>query len=246
MVRVNCNNFRNFIKAVSPLGDEVIMDFKPDCIEVVGVDGSNAMGAIVRIDVASGFAGKMGISLPTLGNLLPKGIDEVDIVFDRETTITATGYRSKINAINDTSCARVPKDGLPAPEIGAISVIPQQVYEKLQSLKAAFDKSTSFWIRFDPAEPTLVSFTDEDSVVGSMMTSVPTITPIVKKGEHCYSYDLVMPVLNAIRLTSASLDIQFRENPKDKTISLMFFRGRTGDVVPITYQYMFAPRVETP
>jgi len=244
MVRVNCNTFRNFIKAVTPLGNEVIMDFQPDRIEVVGVDGSNAMGAIVSIGIATGFIGKMGMSLPTIINMLPKGIDEVDIVFDRETVITAPGYRSKIVAINELSCARIPKDGLPGPEAGVITVVPQQVYERLQSLKAAFDKSQSFWIRLDPAEPLLVSFTDEDSVIGSIKSSVPTPTPITKKGEHCYSYDLVMLPLNAVRISAPLIDIQFRENPKDKSISLMFFRGATNDPVPIVFSYMFAPRVE--
>lgn len=246
MVKVNCNNFRNFIKAISPIGEEVWMKFDKDNITVLGVDGSNALGAVISIPVASGYIGELGISLETLGNLLPKGIDEVEMMFERETTITADGYRAKVMSINKESCARVPKDGLPAPEHDRITVQPQHVYEKLQSLKAAFKGNDSFAIVMDPQDPNRVTFSDEDTVVGSMVTTIPTSTPVTKPGRFIYSYDLVMPALNAIRLSSGTVDLRFRQNPKDPNISLLFFCGVTQDTVPITYQYMFAPRVETP
>lgn len=246
MVKVNCNNFRNFIKAISPIGEEVWMKFDKDNITVFGIDVSNALGAIISIPVASGYIGELGISLETLGNLLPKGIDEVEMMFERETTITAEGYRAKVMSINKESCARVPKDGLPAPEHAQITIQPQHMYEKLQSLKAAFKGNTSFAIMLDPADHNRVTFSDEDTVVGSMVTTIQTTTPVVTPGRYIYSYDLVMPALNAIRLSSGTVDLRFRVDPKDPKISLLFFCGVTQDTVPITYQYMFAPRVGTP
>lgn len=246
MVKVNCNNFRNFIKAISPIGEEVWMVFKKDDITVLGVDGSNALGAVISIPIATGFVGELGMSLEVLGNLLPKGVDTVEIAFEHKTVITAEGYNAKVMSINKESCARIPKDGLPSPEIDRITIQPQQMYEKLQSLKAAFKGNDSFAIVTDPADPMRVTFNDEDAVVGSMTTTIPTSTQVTKLGRFIYSYDLVMPALNAIRLSSGTTDIRFRQNPKDPNISLLFLCGVTQDTVPITYQYMFAPRVEKP
>ena len=165
MVKVNCNRFREFLKCLEPMGEDLIFQFSPSEIVVKGIGQGNQIIGDVSIEMETGFSGQLGESLEMVKKLLPKEVSDVEIVFGKQSLIWATGYKSTLLSINAESCIRVPKKDLVI-DPGEVRVNAQQVYERLQSLKSAFT-GQSFTMTFDPELPGVVSFSDFDSSMGS-------------------------------------------------------------------------------
>lgn len=243
MVSLNCNNFRTFIKCLEPIGDELIFQFVPTGIEVSAMGGGASQILTVKMDMKPEFTGNIGFSLEMLKKLLPKELVEVDVVFGKETIITGMGFKSKVAAINETSCAHVPKKQIPV-NPGAIRVDAQKMYERLTALKAAFDGS-AFDIILDASKPTLVEFSDFDSAAGSMTNSVATLTPITVTDRQILPYDVVLPILNAVRNNTEGVDLRFADMPNDKDCKALVVEGTIPfKDTPIHFQYVVAPRVK--
>lgn len=243
MVKVNCNRFREFLKCLEPMGEDLIFQFSPNEIIVKGIGQGNQIIGDVSIEMETGFSGQIGESLEMIKKLLPKEISDVEIVFGKQSLIWATGYKSTLLSINTESCIRVPKKDLVI-DPGEVRVNAQQVYERLQSLKSAFT-GQSFTMIFDPELPGVVSFSDFDSSMGSMTNTVVTTTAITAKEEQIYPYDVIMPVLNAIRLLSDGVDFRFMSMPMNEGCKALVIEGMSSkDPYLIEFQYVVAPRVK--
>jgi len=249
MVEVNCNNFRNFVKCLEPVGDELLFQFSPNGILVKAIGQGNQMIIEVRMGMDTGFTGKIGMSLDMIEKLLPKEVPEVNIAFGKQSVITATGYKATIMGISEETCLRVPKKELVI-EPGAIRVDAQQMHDRLLSLKKAFS-GLAFTMTLDPEKPTMVGFSDFDSAMGSMNNSIIALTPVTGKDEQTYPYDIALPILNAIRLMSQGVDLRFMDMPMNDGCKALVIEGNAVLVNPdpdrkdtITFQYVVAPRVK--
>lgn len=126
MVKVNCNRFREFLKCLEPMGEDLIFQFSPNEIIVKGIGQGNQIIGDVSIEMETGFSGQIGESLEMIKKLLPKEISDVEIVFGKQSLIWATGYKSTLLSINTESCIRVPKKDLVI-DPGEVRVNAQQV-----------------------------------------------------------------------------------------------------------------------
>jgi len=228
---------------VEPVGDEVIFDIIPTEIAVKGIGSSNELIMKCALDCATGYTGRIALSMEQFGKLLPKGIEEVDIDFGQETHISATGYKASIRPVNEVGI-RIPKKEVPIDEVPSILVNPQQFYEKLDALKKAFD-GQSFTLTLDPDKPGLIEFGDFDSSVGSMTNSLVTTVPIEEKVMQIYPYETVMPCLNAVRIPSQQCSIRFAKLPAAQGALALCIAGvfMPAEGYMIQYLYVLAPRV---
>jgi hypothetical protein len=246
MVKVNCNRLRDFVKCIEPVGDEHVFLFDKDGVEVYSIDESNAALARVNMDFATEFTGEIGWSLDLLKNMIPKEVPEVEMVFGKSTIINATGYNAKVTSISKESCCKQPKKDL-EPEKECYTVDPQKMYERLDALKKAF-KNDYFWLLLDPKCQGVVRFQDGTSDAGDITNSVVTTTPIEQKVLCAYSYDLVMPQLNAVRYLTNNVMLRFAANKANPSVKLLFIEGMTPDPDKwrIEFIYAVSPRVIDP
>jgi hypothetical protein len=241
-LRLNCNNFRAYLKAIEVVGNEVIFDLKPNDIVVKGIGSSNELIIDIKYVAETGCDTDVALSIELLQKLLPKGVDEVDFTWNKdECVISATGFNAKIRSIG-VPCVRVPKKDFPiAPEYYLCGA--QQLYEKLDSLKKAFDGQT-FILSIDPKKQGVIELSDLDASIGSLQTSVVTVTPFTKVENQTYAYDIIMPVLNGIRIGSSVNQIGFVDLPANEGIKAILIEGgMVGENLEMVYKYMVAPRL---
>jgi hypothetical protein len=243
MPSLKCNDFRAFLKCLEPIGDDLVFQFVPTGIEVKAMGGGASQLLNVKMDMNPGFTGVLGFSLEMFKKLLPKELETVDIEFGKETVITGVGFKSKVAAINETTCCHVPKKDIPV-NPGAIRVDAQKMYERITSLKTAFDGS-AFDLILNAEKPTTVEFSDFDSAMGSMNNSVPTLTPVVITDRQILPYDVVLPILNVIRNQVDGIDLRFADMPNDKDCKALVIEGVIPfKETPVHFQYVVAPRVK--
>lgn len=243
MVALNCNNFRSFIKCLEPVGDDLIFQFVPTGIEVKAMGGGASQLLSVKMHMDPGFAGVLGFSLEMFKKLLPKELEEVEIVFGTQTVITGVGFKSTVASINEGTCLTVPKKEVVV-NPGAIRVDAQKMYERLTALKSAFNGS-AFDILLDASKPTTVAFSDFDSAMGSMSNSIATMTPITITDRQIIPYDIALPILNSVRGLTEGIDLRFMDMPNDKDCKALVIEGVVPfKDTPIYFQYVIAPRVK--
>lgn len=242
MVNLNCNNFRNFIKCLEPANDALLFRFLPDCIQVKAMGGQGQSIVHVTFDLVTGYSGDLGFSLEMFNKLLPKEVPVVDIVFGKETLITAPGFSSKVTSINEVDCAKIPKKDIELlPSL--VKVNAQQMYERLVALHKAFD-SVAFDLNLEPGK-TIVEFSDSDSGIGAMTNSIPTAVALTEKESQIIPYDTTLPILNAVRLITDGIQLRFMQMPSDPGCKALVIVGESSAPEnKIRFNYVIAPRAK--
>jgi len=246
MVEVNCNRFKEFMSTLDPAGHEFIFDFLNADVGVKAINSSNDLILYCSMDLVTNFNGTIGWDIDLVRKLIPKGYDTVDMIVGKDkTSVNAAGYKATINSINQVSCQRLPKkDANPGED--TYQVNPQEMYEKLLSLKSAFDGS-GFIMVIDPMNQLEISLSESDSSIGSMETGVETISGFNKKIRVMLPYDNVLLPLKAVRLICDRVDLRFMPLPSNDSASALVIEGvsEKENLPTIEFRYVVAPRIET-
>jgi len=225
-ITVKVNALKALAKMVEPGGTDQPVVVEDGGLLINSIEASNQI--IIRIRMAiPGLEAKnipeksrhVGVSFTTLTNMLPAG-DTVEIKLASWWEITSADFRCKMPTLSLESVCRTPKKPL-VPDPGEYPVSVQRFYDGVSQLKKAIggkDATSFFTITFDPAEPMRARLSDEDSSLGSMNLALATTATAATKIEQLFAYEAMLPVLNAIRLFTESVNIRFMEMPgKDGT-----------------------------
>lgn len=244
MSKVNIRALTQFVKMLEPMGDDHVFTFHEGIIRVKSIEGGTQIIGAIQANFITGVEGDFGIATETLKSMLPVA-EEVEIAFGKQWEISAPGFKSKVLTLDPIHCCRVPKkDMVPKPNLYHIN--PQEVYDRINSLKKAFGKgdTTKFSMKIEP-NIMLINFSDSDSAVGEMENSVLTTDCYEGKIDQIYAYDTVLKVFQAVRLQCKTATIRFMEMPGNDGAEALMLEGDTDDVTyPINFRYVIAPRIK--
>ena len=245
MLRIPTKALLDFIKAVEPVGNEHVVSFDGG-LSIQSLQSSNQI--ISRISMVcdtGGFKDEIGIPFPLLKKVLPKA-EETVIELKRDVLeIYGSGHKSTLRTIVKEQCCRQPKKPLIFSE-EKFTVNGHAFFEKLSDVESVFggkNKSLSFFLRGGRGEPYSLYISDSDSVVGSMETTLETTDLITHTIDEVYPYDMILPVLNAIRHLNDNIDIHFMPMPSGDCNALVLKGMSANEANRIAYLYVLAPRM---
>jgi hypothetical protein len=222
------------------VGHEFVFTFDSGGMEVIAVDPSTVMFITASMDFPCEFEGEIGIDTTQLKKLIPKGIDEIMFKFGKTINMSSEGYESTMASYNETSCLRRPKHEFPVPKEG-VPINPQNLYDKVKELRESFD-GQCFSIDANPSSPSVITLRDIDVSIGTMKTTVPALVNV--QAHAVYPYDFVADALNSIRLITDNIVLKFMPLPGNDRAVALCICGKSEGNLPITFQYIIAPRLE--
>jgi hypothetical protein len=246
MLRIPTHTLLNYIKAVEPVGAEHVVSFDGG-LSIQSLQSSNQIIARISMACNTGeWKQDIGISFPMLKKVLPKA-EETVIEFKKdELEIHGTGgHKSTLRTIVPEHCCRQPKKPLVFSE-EKLTVNGHAFFEKLSDVESAFDgkkHSKAFYLRGNRGEPHSLYIGDSDVTVGSMETTLETKDLVTRIINESYPYDMVLPVLNAIRHLNDRIDLHFMPMPGGQCNALVIRGMSTDETNRIAYLYVLAPRL---
>lgn len=246
---INVNSLKALGKILEPIGDEHVIKISPAGFEINSFDQTGAM--MCRVSMPIGQVNEtiegaeVGMSFEALSKILPVDSPTVAIKYGKgQWEMNAPGYRAKLPTINTTDCFKVPKKGVPDEPKDSFIVDPQVLHDRVKQLKTAI-KGQMFTIKTDSAEPGRLKIRDFDAVSGDLEMTITATGGPQGKEEQTYSYDLVIPLFDKLRLSCKNVHVNYMPMPSNDLLKALFVSGVTEDKdFPITFAFIVAPRVK--
>lgn len=246
MLRIPTHTLLEFIKAVEPVGAEHVVSFDGG-MSIQSLESSNQIIARVSMACDTGeWMRDIGISFPMLKKVLPKGTETVIEFKSDQIDIYGTGYNATLRTIVPEQCCRQPKKPLIFSE-EKYTVNGHAFFERISDIESAFDgkkNHRAFDLHANPGEPHTITIGDADSAVGSMENTLETADTVTHIINEVYPYDMILPVLNAIRHLNDNIDIHFMDMPGGGCHALVLRGMSTNEANRIAYLYVIAPRLK--
>jgi hypothetical protein len=237
---------KSYLGCLEPMGSEHIFEFKRYSLVTSTIESSNQI--ILRISMAINNDDpeiEVGVPSTLFKKLLPKSDDTFLDVCQDNIGISSGNYRAELRSVVKEQCRR-PSKPILYPEF-CLPINPSGFHEKLESLSKVFSsgkqKSLSFAFETQKDKPNIIFLGDSDIMIGSIKDALPCLgSPAVELAES-YPYDTTLPVLDAIRHLTQSVNLHFMPMPGGGCNALVMVGQSDDRNNTINFMYLIAPRL---